>query len=153
MNNHATTRNVLWADDDAGDTLQSIARLLQKRGKLSLVIAEDYQQAVERLNGIAIAGPNDRFTALIVDTILPPGIRDAALGNYLGIKLAQLAAATHGIGAIVFLSVVPYGEVAHHFARLETDHPTVSFAYFNKLVLFDGTHFDDLLGSLARRRT
>ena len=149
MPNEAVTRNVLWADDDANNALESIARLLRRRGKLSLVVADDYRRAVEALDRAAIAAPNDRLTGLIVDTILPPGNQDAALDNYLGIKLAQVAASTYRIHAIVFLSVVPHGEIADHFADLQSRYPDVSFTYFDKLALFTGSRFDELLANVS----
>ena len=149
MPNEVVTRNVLWADDDANNALESIARLLRKRGKFSLVVAEDYRHAVEALDHAAAAAPNDRLTGMIVDTMLPSGNQDAAVDNYLGIKLAQLAASAHKIHAIVFLSVVPHGEIADHFADLQSRYPHVSFAYFDKLALFEGSRFDELLASVT----
>ena len=66
------------------------------------------------------------------------------------VRIAELGATMPGISTIVFLSVVPYGEVADHFAGLKTRHSSVSFHYFSKLVLFEGHHFDDLLKTLLK---
>jgi hypothetical protein len=123
-----------------------------RRGKFALTIAEDYQAAVRKLKGSAEDGPNDRFSAALIDTILPPGVQDAALGNYLGLKLAEMAA-SFGISIVVFLSVVPYGEITSDFERLIATYPDVSFSYFNKLLLFEGNHFGDLLARLAGSQT
>lgn len=141
--------NVLWADDDAQTTLEPIARLLRRRGRVALVIAEDYHQAIDILNKNVGSAPNDRIGTLLVDTILPPGVRNSALGNYLGIELAKNAGTLIGIRQIAFLSVVLYGEVADHIANLELQYPEIQFHYFNKLDLFLGNHFEDLLTAVS----
>jgi hypothetical protein len=148
MSIESLPRNIFWADDDADTALQPVGRLLVRRGKFVLTIAEDYQAATRTLHAASQDGPNERFSAALIDTILPPGMKDAALGNYLGLKLAEVAA-SFGISIVVFLSVVPYGEITSDFERLSALYPRVSFSYFNKLLLFEGNHFADLLAQLS----
>ncbi len=134
---------VLWADDDALDDLQPIGTLLESRG-LAVTVATNYHEALRRLKERQDHPPSDRFKTLLVDTMLPPDIRHATVGNNLGLTLAREAAERNTLRSIIFCSVVPYGVVAAQFEFLARTFAGIRFDYFQKTELFNGRRLDAL---------
>jgi len=138
---------VLWADDDALDDLQPIGTLLESRG-LTVTVVTNYHKALQHLKDGLDRPPSERFKTMLVDTMLPPDIRHATVGNNLGLTLALFAAKQNNLRSIVFCSVVPYGVVAAQFEALVSSFPSIQFDYFQKTELFSGRRLDALAALL-----
>jgi hypothetical protein len=134
----SSKNRLLWADDDADSLLAPLGRLLRKQSQLEIDVASDYDTAIHLLQ-------EKTYSAAVIDTILPPGIRDSARASYLGIRLAQYISATYPDIKIALLSVVPVLEVEEQLRGLD-------LAYFEKLHVFEMNNFDRLVSYLIGKR-
>lgn len=125
----ADLTTLLWVDDDSFDSLEPLARRLQ-RSSFHLDRAVDYMEAMAKL----LAGD---FHSLLLDVILPRAKGYAVLTYDLGMSLADQAA-DRGVKNIVFFSVVQYEEVFEKYSELKRRYNgTITFSYLDKTRLLE----------------
>ncbi|HZH30524.1 MAG TPA: hypothetical protein VEY11_07150 [Pyrinomonadaceae bacterium] len=140
--------NLLWADDDCNRFLLPLGRIIDKDPRFNLTKATNYLEALNYLE-TSQGAPNTLIRALLADIILPYDIEGrGALISDLGIKLANRAASL-GVRAVAFLTVVRRDEVADKFIELQDSHSHVNFTYFDKTDLLSRNELQNLLDALS----
>jgi len=143
-------KRVLWADDDSGDQLESIGRLLKRRSGAYLENVSTFEEAVQSIDASLKDGPDSHYHCLLIDTMLPIGPSEEE-EDYPGLRVAEYGA-TNGVEHIAFLSVVPHPEIADRYKALVERFPDVRFHYYHKLSLFQSVAIDDIVNALQLQK-
>jgi hypothetical protein len=142
---------VLWADDDS-DGLLALLPALFKPLKISIQAVASYDEALQQLSRAKL-GSIPRYDALMADVILPRKRQTGTLARDLGMLLAERAVTEFGMSRVVFLSVVPHGELEERFGRLRrAGGGKATFEMFDKTLLLEEQTIAQLGEALSRKR-
>lgn len=131
---------VLWVDDDANGLLSPLHRILQRSG-LKIETATSFVEGMERLT-------NNKYSAVLLDIILPYAEGAGALASDLGLTLAERCV-TSGVKVVAFLTVLRLDEVIDKYNELVNTYLDTKFTYFDKATLLEQDQIETLIGYLA----